>query len=57
MAHFYSNLIFYSPENDLKQFQTWLKNTGSPKSRIDRTSLKELRPIEKSEFPDFKIRR
>lgn len=45
------------PETDLKQFQNWLKNTGSPKSRIDRTSLKELRPIEKSEFPDFTIRR
>ncbi|CAH3016083.1 unnamed protein product [Porites evermanni] len=35
----------------------WLKETGSPKSRIDRCEFKNERTITKLEFSDFTIRK
>ncbi|CAH3160515.1 unnamed protein product [Porites lobata] len=35
----------------------WLKETGSPKSRIDRCEFKNERTITKLEFSDFAIRK
>ena len=35
----------------------WLKETGSPKSRIDRCEFKNERTITKLEFSDFAVRK
>jgi acylphosphatase len=35
----------------------WLKETGSPKSRIDKLDLREIKTIEKGQFKSFDIRK
>ena len=35
----------------------WLANVGSKKSRITRCDIKNIRALEKSEYPDFSVRR
>jgi len=45
------------PQSSIKEFKIWLKNTGSPKSRIDKTEFKPTTLVEDKIFTDFSIRR
>ncbi|KAL9958075.1 hypothetical protein ACROYT_G035043 [Oculina patagonica] len=41
----------------VRLMKKWLKETGSPKSRIDRCEFKNERTISKLEFSNFSIRK
>ena len=43
-------------ESSIKKMKDWLRKTGSPKSRIDRTEFKET-PITSLQFNSFEIRK
>ncbi len=45
------------PEADIKKMKDWLKNKGSPQSRIDKAEFKNEKSIEKPEFTEFTIRK
>ncbi|XP_048412501.1 acylphosphatase-1-like [Stegostoma tigrinum] len=42
-------------EEPVRAMQTWLRRTGSPKSRIDRAEFSNQKRIQRREYPDFQI--
>ncbi|XP_075146758.1 acylphosphatase 2 [Haematobia irritans] len=45
------------PQNELNEMKDWLKNRGSPSSRIDKAVFSEMKEIEDYTFRTFGIRR
>ncbi|XP_013099425.1 acylphosphatase-2-like [Stomoxys calcitrans] len=45
------------PQNSLNEMKDWLKNRGSPSSRIDKAVFSEMKPIENYTFTSFGVRR
>ncbi len=43
--------------DSIKKMKDWLKNKGSPKSRIDKAEFKSEKEIEKLEFTTFDFRK
>ena len=41
----------------IKKMKEWLKNTGSPKSKIERVEFKNEKEIAKTEFTSFEIKK
>lgn len=44
-------------DDSIKKMKAWLKNKGSPKSRIDKAEFKSEKEIEKLEFAAFEFRK
>lgn len=49
----YVSGVVEGPEGQAKQMQLWLRNTGSPKSRIDDAKFTGEKQIAQYSFPDF----
>ena len=49
--------VVQGSEPAVKTMKSWLRETGSPKSRIDSCIFTNLRGISSTEFKDFQIHR
>lgn len=49
--------VVQGDEKAITDMKRWLKNTGSPSSKIDHAEFKNEKSINNFEFNDFKIRR
>ncbi|KAL5273277.1 ACYP1 family protein [Megaselia abdita] len=45
------------PNKEMEEMKHWLRNTGSPSSKIDKAEFTDLQEISKFSFDDFSIKR
>ena len=45
------------PPDSIKKFKDWLKNKGSPKSKIEKTEFNSEKEIKSLEFKTFDVRK